>query len=136
MKYLIEGKKQFKGAIMLEYNEMGHLIALRIDGPMTEAQHEWFFKYVPRLEELISVYRSSGVFKVTKVIDEITFDDFYAEYGNKVGKQKALKAWNRLPRSEQLKAYAYIGRYKYHVATTGIAQAYPATYLNQQRWND
>lgn len=69
------------------------------------------------------------------------FDEFYAEYPRKVSKPNAQKAWAKLKPDEELRKtiLADIQRRKGgEWAGKDRAQfiPYPATYLNQRRWED
>lgn len=129
-------KHTFAGHIALTYVD-GRLE--RIDtseAELDDQRHEWVHSRFPlRLDKLERFCQVAGLVR-TEVADEVTFEAFYNAYGYKEGRRKAEAAWNRLPKAEQIKAYRYIPRLKSKKIQSGEALPYPATYLNQQRWND
>jgi len=76
--------------------------------------------------------------QVTEVPVDLTFESFWAAYGNKVGnKTRAKKLWNLLDDDTRAAAYAGISRYNsYLAAHPAIEKCYPETYLNQRRWEN
>lgn len=70
-----------------------------------------------------------------KAPDEL-FLKFWESYGYKKGKDKAVKAWNRLTKKEKEEAIKCISIYKIDCAKNDRSMQYPSTYLNQKTWND
>lgn len=71
----------------------------------------------------------------------VGFDQFWAEYPNKVGKAVAQKAWIRIAPDEEKRALIMAGlqRAKLSAQWTkdgGQFIPHPSTWLNQQRWED
>jgi len=66
------------------------------------------------------------------------FDLFYQQYPLKRAKKVALKAWQKINPDEELfnKIMAALGSYKQYCTRTNTLFCYPATWLNQERWND
>lgn len=67
---------------------------------------------------------------------EFTFEKFWNLYDKKVGdKERCRKKWNKLKEKDRAKIIetlpVWLGQF-----TDRQYQPYPATYLNQQRWND
>jgi hypothetical protein len=135
MRKFIITSANFTGSITLLYNEREQLVQLHIEADLSNEQHIYFMHNLPRVAAQLEHYRQRPSTRVIEIAHEVTFDDFYCEYGYKLGKLKAQNAWKRLSKDEQAKAYLYIRKYKQSLAN-GIAQLYPATYLNQKRWND
>lgn len=128
---------KFGGHITLTFDDEGNLRCV----DMTQAElstewHEWLFRNLPLHVSKLPRYTEVTRFIITEHLQEVTFEQFYNAYGVKEARKKAFAAWNRLSKAEQLKAYNYIPRLKTKTINTSIAMPYPATYLNQQRWND
>jgi hypothetical protein len=66
------------------------------------------------------------------------FDQFWFAYPKRIGKQAALKAWNKTRPNLQdvLKALAWQKESKQWFEKGGQFIPNPATYLNQHRWLD
>jgi hypothetical protein len=69
------------------------------------------------------------------------FEQFWAIYPRKVGKKKCLQIWDRLNPSENLTERILAGVRRYSQTTQwqtedGRFIPHPATFLNQQRWED
>lgn len=135
MRKFVVTSSNFEGGITLQYDDSNRLVKMDIEALLSEKQHDFFFAHLPNTVGQLEALKQRSSVRVIEVGYEITFEDFYKSYNNKVGKLKAEKAWQRLSRDEQLKAYLYIQKYKNSIPA-GIAQLYPATYLNQKRWND
>jgi hypothetical protein len=129
------------GQLIFEYGDDRILKGFINEANLTEAQQTWLASSFPinanAFDSLVSksIAKNSN-FQVIEITQEIDFKTFYDEYAVKEGKQEAIKAWNKLPASEQLLAYVYIKTYRTKKAKQGTAMAYPATYLNQRFWND
>lgn len=63
------------------------------------------------------------------------FDDFWQTYGNKKSKPTAEKAWDKLTPEQQHSALDAIPAFKASLPDWH-ALPYPASYLNQHRWED
>ena len=133
-KYILTNPK-FTGCINLMFNEFNKLSRIEFDGDLNDKQYSYILAFMPITETGIEEIRKT--FKVVKEVEEITFDDFYEAFGNKVGRLKAETVWNRMPKFDQVKAYMYITRYKTWLKTnSGVAQLHPTSYLNAKRWED
>jgi hypothetical protein len=83
---------------------------------------------------------SEEVSKVPKVKPASLFDDFYNLYPKKVGKQQAIKAYNKAIKSTDHQAIIEgVKNYKIQIASKKIEMQYikqPATWLNAGCWDD
>ena len=73
----------------------------------------------------------------TKVLDSY-FEDFWYKYPKKVGKEAALKAWNKMKPDiiQVIDAINWQRESKQWLQEDGKYIPNPATYLNQGRWQD
>lgn len=137
MKKYIGTSHTVAGAIYLCYNANGQLVAVDIsEAQLNELQHTWLLKNLPLTEEVLPKLATAIKYIFSEVLTEVTFERFYDEYGVKEARKKAQNAWDKLNKNEQLKAYNYIPKLRTKTMNASIAMPYPATYLNQQRWND
>jgi hypothetical protein len=69
-------------------------------------------------------------------LDVPSFEDFYKAYPRKTAKGAAQKAWDKLPLEDRQKAVEGALRYSNDPNRDESFTAYPATWLNAQRWLD
>lgn len=125
------------GAIYFTYNDAGWLEVVDIsEAELSPPQRQWLLNNLPITEGLLPKLATAIKYIFTEVLTEVTFERFYEEYGVKEARKKAQSAWDKLAAKEQLKAYNYIPKLRTKTMNASIAMPYPATYLNQQRWND
>lgn len=74
---------------------------------------------------------------ITELVEEITFDMFWQRYDDKArsSKVKTQRAWDKMPKREQVKAYQFIPRY-FQSIPPGVCKKYATTYLSDQLWNN
>ena len=74
---------------------------------------------------------------ITELVEEITFDMFWQRYDDKArsSKVKTQRAWDKMPKREQVKAYQFIPRY-FESIPPGVCKKYATTYLSDQLWNN
>jgi len=128
----------FEGSVIFKYDSDNILILFENKAKLNAAQHSFLYKNFPYTMELFKAFSAklTQEAKISVIHDEITFDKFWEEYGYKADKQDAIKAWNKLTPSQQLKAFLYIPTYKDFVKKQGHAIKMAKTYLNPERdWN-
>lgn len=122
----------------VEYNTDAILCGIRFNGQFAQEQLRYIVTTIPlqcstnTMEDYaVRIKANMGVLNY-----ELTFDLFYDAYGVKEGKKKAEASWKKLSAGEQLKAYLYIKTLEGKLKISGLAKPYPATYLNNKRWED
>lgn len=138
MKKFVITKETFEGVIVLEYDVQGNLCLADLrEAELTEVQIENLCRNLPPKIENIMPFCDKLKLKVVEQEIEITFEVFYTKFGFKKGKFEAEKAWNKISKGDQIKAYMYIGSYKRDLKlNTWKTSLYPASYLNKKRWED
>ena len=128
---------KFTGWVEFTFNDTGLLTCLNMaDAQVNDEQRLWLWEHRPHTEMFIQDYATKSKLTIVLKLIEVTFEQFYEAYGVKEGKKKAEAAWKKLPPAEQVKAYHYIPRLRTKKQISTEALPYPATYLNQARWND
>lgn len=137
MTYLVYYKETGK-KLLFKYNLNGRLIAFKTDVEMTTAASDYLKKYFPFRVEDLNFYRTHKAFRVEKLEADLTFDNFWNTYANKVGnKARAQKLWNALSEVQRAKALSYIKTYNnILLQQPGVQKLYPETYLNQKRFDN
>lgn len=105
--------------------------------PFSEEMWNCIWKNLPATSRHINgVKGRTGV--ITEVTDgEVTFDMFWQRYDDKArsSKVKTRKAWDKMPKREQVKAYNYVPKY-FQSIPPGVCKKYATTYLSDQLWNN
>lgn len=136
--YLLMSPSMPNGEIKLQYSNAGVLAGFSIAGEISAAQHRWLIEKLPKsLDELQLLCSSVKSLKLVPIETEITFEMFWNKYDEKKlsSKKRSEVKWNRMRKSEQIKAYNYINRYFLNIPG-GVAKKYAETYLNAEQWNN
>lgn len=127
----------FTGEVYYTYNANGDLIAVEFVAIVEPAVHAKLCQQLPPTEAALMKWREiSKKMTITEVSPDLSFENFYKQYNYKVGKKEAENAWKRLSDAKKIKALAQIQVYDKWITTKHIPKAYPATYLNQERYED
>jgi hypothetical protein len=138
MQTLLLTSTEFTGEVEFRYCPEGYLLYFENRAELDPHQRAWLLANLPgHVNALHKIKDKSKTLTLTQVKKEITFDDFWHRYDHKAvsSKKKALAAWNRLSKANQLKAHWYIGRY-FNSIPQGVAKKYAETYLNSEMWNN
>lgn len=129
----------FEGAVDLFFDDLGMLQKFDLTGAtLSKAQQEWILREMqPDLKDLKQQLLESDTAKITEITTEISFDMFWIRYDDKLNssKKRAQQKWNRMNKTDQLKAYNYIGIYLRNLPV-GTRRKYAETYLNAEIWNN
>lgn len=136
--YILTSSNMPNGEIHLSYSEAGILAGFKIVGQITASQHNWLVSKLPKaLNQLSILVNQVERLKLTEVKEDITFEMFWNKYDEKKlsSKKRSEAKWNRMQKSEQIKAYNFINRYFLSIPG-GVAKKYAETYLNAENWNN
>ena len=136
--------KNTKNVWEFKYDLKGNLKAFNIlDGALSETQIVWLFvrgkfpvKETDIKENWIPNLKKN--FEITIGEMDLSFDAFWNEYDNKVGKRKmAENIWNRLSKAEKILVMLSIPRFKNYLKYYPAQQMmYATTYLNQEAYKN
>jgi hypothetical protein len=125
------------GQVIFIYNEDNCLQQLIISETISRKQYEalfsclpWHYSMMPALRELA---KESTFIEQTIAI---TFEMFWNRYNDKdrSSKKKTQTMWDKMPITEQTKAFIYIPTYN---RNRGAAEKkYTTTYLSDALWNN
>lgn len=136
--YLLTSPK-WAGEIEVVYNDLNLMVSIDISrAELAEKQQIYFLRDLPReLAELERLRQKSPSLVITEVEQEVTFEMFWNKYDEKIrsSKKRAERAWNRMSKTNQVKAYRFIQRYKLSLHP-GTNAKYAETYLNAEQWNN
>lgn len=136
-KYLFTSTK-IDGEIELHYDENQLLVNFEIRSELTEEQHVWLLKRIPRelfeLEKLIE--QKTGIC-ISQIEEIITFEMFWNKYSEKTlsNKKRTLAKWKKMSTLEQRKAYQFINKY-INMLPNGVRKKYAENYLDSEIWNN
>lgn len=136
-KYILTSE-HFSGEITFEYNLKGFLKVVKVGEVrgMSKAIFEFLWANLPTTLTKVEEYiKTAGNFKITEIPVDLTFERFWTEYDQKVGKKKMTEnAWNKLPQNDKIAALLYIDKLRRTKRGDGTQMPYPSTYLNQKYW--
>lgn len=137
MKKYIVTTINYQGQITYGYDDNNQLVLVELDG-IHEQQHRInILKNLPLTLDVLNKWTHNNKnITVTLLLEDITFDVFWANYNYKMGKQEAERAWNKLSVADKTRAIKRIRAYDRYISDRGIAKAYAQKYLNQRRFND
>lgn len=139
MKYILTSEEEFSGEIIFEYNLKGFLKCVEI----SSAKHmrldffNWLWRNLPLSIRELEGYKvdAQKMITITEAPEDLSFDRFWKEYGNKVGKKTMTEnAWKKLSQADKIKALSYIPKLRTKKTIDGTQMPYPSTYLNQRYW--
>lgn len=127
-----------QGEIRIKYNLNGFLVYLEITAQLSAEHYSRFFdeKKLYLEQNAIAMTKQPNS-KVVVVPEDLSFERFWKTYNNPEGKKKMTEnCWKRLSDRAKIAALVYIPIYDRKLAQSGIAKAYPSTYLNQEYWKN
>lgn len=136
-KYILTSD-HFTGEVTFEYNLKGFLKVVKIGEVrgMSKSIFDWLWANLPTSTQMMEEYKkTAGNFKISEVPVDLSFERFWSEYNNKVGKKKMTEnAWNKLSQKDKIAALLYIEKLRRTKRQDGTQMPYPSTYLNQKYW--
>ena len=142
MAYKLTGKKSKAGFILHYENGLMTRFELIQAQNWTEPQRKFIcVSILPLIISDEAFLKSKDIqeyFKVDELPENLTFQDFWDLFGNKVGKKaKAEQLWKLLPEAEKREAIIGIKRYKnWLIQNPNVQMLYPETFLSQKRWEN
>lgn len=134
--YVLTSPK-FSGSVSFKFNQEEYLTEFSIDAEFSQKQFVWFYDNYPKYLSEVPAFQKQIKGNLTEVEPSLEFDDFWNNYGYKVGnKPRAKRLWEKLPKKQKLNALAWLKTYESEIARTNVAKLYPETYLSQQRWKN
>lgn len=133
-----------EGALELTYEEHRLIsISLTKHEKMSYMQRNWIFTSLTKFIDTENTMKGyiethKDKFIVTQIPTDLSFEAFWLQYGNKVGKKgRAEQLWKLLQDEEKERALLYIKKYKnWLVQNPSVQMLYPETYLSQKRWEN
>lgn len=136
--YLLTSPK-WPGEIEVVYNDLNLMVSIDISrADLAEKQQIYFLRDLPReMAELMKLKEKSPTLVITEVEQEVTFEMFWNKYDEKIrsSRKRTERAWNRMSKTNQVKAYRFIQKYKMNLLP-GTNPKYAETYLNAELWNN
>lgn len=137
-KFLITSPN-YSGQVETVFDPDEHLVFVSfMNATLTASQKTRLLHAVPMevnlLPELVKTYPQLTVVEGDY---HINFDAFWSRYGRKINRMRAMAVWNKLPSSDQVKAYYGINAYeKYLRRESWRSKADPENYLKNKYWEN
>ena len=135
--------KEIGLVFLFKYDLNGNLKLFEIsEGELNNEQMKWLFSpNFPANENIIKTIwckdkKYTKVFDIEKSPADLSFDALWNLYGYKESRKDAEKFFSKLKEADIIKCFIQVPKYKKKIASTGIAQALLATWINKQRYND
>ncbi len=129
----------FDGEVLFEFNDAGILQKFDTSAAqLSEQQQLWILKKMPKhLAHVKMILGDSETATLTELKQDVTFEMFWNRYNEKVrsSKKKAERIWNRLTKTNQVKAFRGIQTYERNIPG-GVLKKYAETYLGAELWNN
>ncbi len=129
----------FEGEVLLTFDDNGILTGYDTSrAVLTDQQKIWLAGKLPKfLTSINSILGESPTAKLTSIKQEVTFDQFWNRYDEKIrsSKKKAQAKWNKMGATDRFKAYSFITQYERNIIP-GMAKKYAETYLSAELWNN
>jgi hypothetical protein len=129
----------FDGEVLFEFNDAGILMKFDTSAAqLSEQQQLWILRTMPKsLPDVKKMLGDSTTAKFTELKQDVTFEMFWNRYNEKVrsSKKKAERIWNRLTKTNQVKAFRGIIAYERNIPG-GVSKKYAETYLGAELWNN
>jgi len=124
----------FDGFVEFVFSDNGLLERYDIQANLSEKQQIYVLKHLPREIRELDAFKSETS-AITEVTMDVTFDQFWNRYDEKIrsSKKKTLLRWNKMSKGEQFRAFRFISKYESNILP-GTAKKYAETYLSAELW--
>lgn len=141
MRRFILTSPNIKGSVEIVYNDNG--LVTTVDFSPTEPTYVSVRKALlerlarfPQLQDIEQIIAGTQG-SITESDFEVTFEMFWNKYDKKINKARAIKLWEKLSKTDQVKAYYGIAAYdKYLHRESWRTKADPETYLRNRYWEN
>jgi hypothetical protein len=138
MRTFILTSDKFAGEVRFEYTDDGYLNIADYSGATLSIEQRQAMVKRTRFDVREIGHTTAGSSaKLTEIAREITFEDFWKKYDDKLSssRKRALAKWEKMSEKEQLKAYNFVRVY-FNNIPTGTRKKYAEKYLNDELWNN
>ncbi len=130
--------KNYPSVMQFKYDLNGLLKTFKVlEGELNEEQRAFLFsRRFPYNESKIQKWQKLDNVELVIGSPDLSFEVFYDQYKYKVGKLKAQRAWDKLSKADRISCLKSLKAYDDYLFRKKIAKAYPATYINQRKFED
>lgn len=139
MKYTITCKKDFEGAITLEFYKTGQLKEAIIKAQLPHDASLYLYRNFPVHINVLDDYRKNKPEWKIEDSEVVSFDSFWKEWADSRGKAEAEEAWKKcVKRKEHYLAYHNRSKYENRRLKQNPVPAHlmASTYLNKRIYMD
>jgi len=113
------------------YNDEGFLWAVSLNGNYSLDEHTAVWQLMPTQKADMQKLSIKNV-HIKEVMPDLSFERFYKAYKYPVDRKRAEAIWNRMTDTNRMKAIECIAEYDKYLGRSGIAKAYPKTFLGNE----
>lgn len=129
--------EKYNGVVVYKFGDDDRFVGVDYSGAeINVGQANWIMKHLPANAKSMEHFPGTSA-KVVEIIEKVDFQSFWDRYNDKArsSRVKTKKVWDRMPKSEQIRAYHFVPKY-FASIPGGIMKKYATTYLNDQLWNN
>ncbi|MBN8668751.1 MAG: hypothetical protein J0M30_14735 [Chitinophagales bacterium] len=136
-RFLITNNEKFTGTAEIVFGPTGTLARVDISNcNFSDVHLSGFLKALPIHLKLLEQSFSAST-TVVEADFEVTFEMFWQSYGKKINRKRAEPIWDKLSKSNKVKAYFGISQYdKFLQSVNWRKKADPEKYLRDQYWEN
>jgi hypothetical protein len=133
-KYILTSE-HFTGALQFDYDNDSLLVFYSAtDAVLSHQQLVGLLRKIPRVEGELPTLNETGYFKIRKLDEDISWENFWEQYAQKIHPHRCEPIWKKMSDIKKLAAIKTIGPYNTYVERKGIAKANPENYLKKEYW--
>lgn len=137
MRRFLFTSEKYTGTAELWYSTEGALTHLLLgDSNMTRKQRQVYKDRAPVDVENVEPFVRALNLVCVEADFTATFDMFWAGYNKKINKVRCLPLWNKLSKTDQVKAWAGIKNYDKFLKRDGRFKCDPENYLRNKMWEN
>lgn len=132
MKKYVLTSQLFAGAVTFWYNDLDLLVYYHNEGEMSEKQHVWLLKHMPRELVELDALRQTVKGSIEELPPDLSFDTFWDVYDKKINRKRCEPMWKKLSDADKMKALAVIKKYDAYCQRTGVGKAHPDNFMSKE----
>lgn len=134
-KYLVTFPK-VSGIVVYGFKN-GILCYFSNEADMEIAQQEWVLKHVPIKIGILEELKALTKCVINEVPEDLSFGQFWTQYGKKINRKRCEPLWNRLSDSQRSQCLMSLAQYDgFLKRNPGRPKMDPETYLRNESWTN
>ena len=129
--------EKYNGVVVYKFGDDDQFVGVDYSGAdINVGQAHWIMTHLPANAQSMMCFPGTSA-KVVEIIEKVDFQSFWNRYNDKArsSRVKTKKVWDRMPKSEQIRAYHFVPKY-FASIPGGVMKKYATTYLNDKLWDN